>query len=101
MTDFQAVCYGLIQDLTSYLTVSNSPHLVLLPWFTGWPDPGLAFDVALHWGTLLAAIVYFRADIAEFLLAFRRSFVGIRTYQTRLPWQIIVATVPGAVLGYV
>src|SRR5882672_8296339 len=100
MTAFQAVVYGLVQGLTEFLPVSSSAHLILLPWFTGWPDPGLAFDVGLHLGTLVAAMVYFWQDILEFLKAFGRSLVGIRNYQTRLPWQIIAATVPGAVFGF-
>ena len=62
MTSFQALVLGLIQGLTEFLPVSSSAHLSLAPWLFGWQDPGLAFDVALHFGTLVAVIWYFRAE---------------------------------------
>ena len=53
---------GLIQGLSEFLPISSSAHLILAPWFFGWPDPGLTFDVALHVGTLVAVAVYFWRD---------------------------------------
>src|SRR6185436_17503240 len=54
MNIFQAIVFGLVQGITEFLPVSSTAHLILLPWFMGWPDPGLSFDVALHLGTLIA-----------------------------------------------
>jgi len=54
MSLIQAIILALVQALTEFLPVSSTAHLVLFPWLLNWPDPGLAFDVALHAGTLLA-----------------------------------------------
>ena len=62
MTHLQGLVYGAVQGLTEFLPVSSSAHLVLLPWFLRWEDPGLGFDVALHAGTLLAVLWYFWSD---------------------------------------
>ena len=62
MTVFQALVLGLIQGLSEFLPISSSAHLTLAPWLFHWEDPGLAFDVALHFGTLLAVLWYFRAE---------------------------------------
>ena len=51
---FQAIIYGIVQGLTEFLPVSSTAHLVLLPWFAGWQDPGMSFDIALHLGTLFS-----------------------------------------------
>lgn len=59
----QAVVLGVVQGLTEFLPVSSTAHLVLVPWWLGWPDPGLGFDVALHLGTLLAVCVWFRREL--------------------------------------
>jgi undecaprenyl-diphosphatase len=99
MSILQTIALGLIQGLTEFLPVSSSAHLVLLPFFTGWPDPGLGFDVALHWGTLLAVVVYFRADLFALIRDAFRSLGGARGPEYRLPWQIAAATVPGVVAG--
>lgn len=97
----QAVFYGIVQGVTEFLPVSSSAHLVLLPWLFGWPDPGLGFDVALHWGTLAGVILYFRRDVTQMTLNFIASFRGLKTPEHHLPWQIIVATIPGALLGLI
>ncbi|HYK64261.1 MAG TPA: undecaprenyl-diphosphate phosphatase, partial [Patescibacteria group bacterium] len=59
---FQAIVLGIVQGLTEFLPVSSSAHLIIIPWLFGWSDPGLAFDVALHLGTLLALLVYYWRD---------------------------------------
>src|SRR5260370_36833082 len=59
-TEFHAIVLGIIQGLTEFLPVSSSAHLTLTPWLFGWSDPGLAFDVALHLGSLVALLVYYR-----------------------------------------
>lgn len=100
----KALILGIVQGLTEFLPVSSTAHLILFPWAFGWDDPilnSLTFDVALHLGTLVAVLVYFRRDWARLVLAFFSS-VGNRRISTpdeRMVWLIIMATVPAAVLG--
>lgn len=101
MSALQAIVYGLIQGLTEFLPVSSSAHLILLPFLTGWPDMGLGFDVALHWGTLLAVLIYFRFDIGRLFLDFLGLTQGQRRPENKLPLYIILGTIPGAALGFV
>ena len=78
MTTVQAVILGLVQGLGEFLPISSSAHLVLVPWLFGWQDPGLTFDIALHIGTLVAVVLYFRKELAQFLEAeVRHKEVGI------------------------
>src|SRR5712692_4106330 len=100
MTIFQAIIYGTVQGLTEFLPISSTAHLILLPWAAGWPDPGLSFDVALHLGTLVALLIYFRAD----WIALIGSALGTIRGRTQAPdarmvMFIIVGTIPGAVAG--
>src|SRR5919204_2972971 len=100
MTIFQAIVFGAVQGLTEFLPISSTAHLILLPWALGWPDPGLSFDVALHLGTLVALLIYFRAD----WIALIKSALGILRGRTQAPdarmaMQIVVATIPGALAG--
>ena len=97
MTVFQAFILGLAQGLAEFLPISSSAHLVLLPWLLRWPDPGLAFDVALHLGTLQAVIAYFWR---EWLILLRHGFGnGLKTKEGRLFWYLIIASLPGALTG--
>src|SRR6185436_19896688 len=100
MTIFQAIIFGAVQGLTEFLPISSTAHLILLPWFMGWPDPGLAFDVALHLGTLVALLIYFRAE----WIALITSALGLVRGRTQSPdarmaMFIVAATIPGAVAG--
>ena len=77
MHPFQAVVLALVQAATEFLPVSSSAHLVLVPWLLGWRDQGLLFDVALHFGTVLAVLTYFfRTWIRLFFLAFGRKVLA-------------------------
>ncbi|PYP64940.1 MAG: UDP-diphosphatase, partial [Gemmatimonadetes bacterium] len=78
MTVFQALVLGIIQGLSEFLPISSSAHLALAPWILHWPDPGLAFDVALHFGTLLAVLWYFRAEWIALLVAAKDILVKRR-----------------------
>ncbi|MFB3905634.1 MAG: undecaprenyl-diphosphate phosphatase [Acidobacteriota bacterium] len=64
-TLWQSIVLGVLQGLTEFLPISSSAHLILVPWLLGWPAMGLTFDVALHAGTLLAVVVYFRQDLLD------------------------------------
>jgi len=94
-TELQALILGAVQGLTEFLPVSSSAHLVLLPWLFGWEDPGLAFDVALHLGTLLALLIYYWRE----WLAMAFSVVRPDPPSRRLLILLIVASIPGAVIG--
>ena len=101
MTTIQAVILGLIQGLTEFLPISSSAHLSLAPVVFGWKDPGLAFDVALHFGTLIAVLWYFRKQWAELLVA-AGQIVGTRridTIEKKRVMFLILATIPGAIGG--
>lgn len=90
---FQAFWLALLQGLTEFLPVSSSGHLVLLPKLVGWPDQGLAFDVAVHVGTLLAVLIYFREEVRELLRDWAGTLAGRPpTPYSRLAWAIFVAT---------
>ena len=64
MTNLQVIILAIVQGLTEFLPISSSGHLVFVPYFFDWADQGLAFDVAVHFGSLLAVILFFRKDIA-------------------------------------
>lgn len=67
MPIYQVVILGLVQGLTEFLPISSSAHLALAPWLFGWKDPGLSFDIALHFGTLIAVLLYFFRDWIQIL----------------------------------
>lgn len=100
MNLLHAALLGLIQGATEVLPISSSGHLILIPRLLGWPDSGLTFDVALHFGTFLAIFIYFRKDVATLV---RDGLTGL--YQPgeqktlRLPWMIVLASLPAAVAG--
>ena len=91
---------ALIQGATEYLPISSSAHLILLPYFLGWNDQGLAFDIAVHVGTLFASIIYFRSDISRIFVSWLRSLRGRHSDgDSQMGWFIIVASLPVAVAG--
>jgi undecaprenyl-diphosphatase len=95
----QAITFGIIQGLTEFLPVSSSAHLTLLPFFTGWQDPGLAFDVALHWGTLMAVLLYFWKDVGQLVQGVLGFAKGKRDFENKFPFMIALATIPGVISG--
>ena len=101
MPIYQAVVLAIVQGLTEFLPISSTAHLILVPWFLGWRDPGLAFDIAVHGGTLTAVMVYFYRDWMDLF----RALVGWGTLDEirrnrRFLLLLIVATLPGATAGY-
>lgn len=99
-----AIVLGITQGLSEFLPISSSGHLILVPWLFGWDDfagqPSLekTFDVALHLGTLVGAIAYFRADVLRYLRAGFRRDAG-RTVDGRLAWLIVASAVPASITG--
>jgi len=100
MTWLQVIVLAIVQGLTEFLPISSSGHLVLVPSAAGWTDQGLAFDVAVHFGSLLAVCVYFRDDI---LALFRGSGQLLKlqsqTLESRMALAIGIGTVPAALAG--
>jgi undecaprenyl-diphosphatase len=101
MTVFQALVLGIVQGLAEFLPISSSAHLALAPWVFGWRDPGLAFDVALHVGTLVAVLWYFNQEWRTLAAALVRI---VRTRRTdtdeeRRVVYLVIATIPGALAG--
>ena len=91
---------GAVQGLTEVLPISSSAHLILIPKFLNWPASGLTFDVALHVGTFLAIALYFWRDIIELIGNFLDACRGgLDTPARRMPFYIMVATVPAAIAG--
>ncbi|MCG9678256.1 undecaprenyl-diphosphate phosphatase [Vibrio sp. Isolate24] len=100
MSYFEAFILALIQGLTEFLPISSSAHLILPSAILGWEDQGLAFDVAVHVGTLAAVMIYFRSEVVALLSAFFASiFKGDRSKEAKLAWMIILATIPACVFG--
>lgn len=106
MSYLESFILGLVQGLGEFLPISSSAHLVIAPWFFDFHDPGLAFDVALHLGTLIAILFYFWKDwraIAEgsfkFLLGKNPAEKSRHRPSWNMLWYLVVATVPGALAG--
>lgn len=97
---WQAVVLAILQGLTEFLPISSSAHLILPSHLLGWPDQGLAFDVAVHVGTLVAVMAYFRHDIIKLTKGFLDStFLAKPNMDGKLAWCIILATLPAGFLG--
>jgi undecaprenyl-diphosphatase len=107
LSNWQALALGIVQGLTEFLPISSSGHLILVPWAAEWTylqaddDFNQTFDVALHLGTLLAVVFYFRYDIVRLVAAWvttvRRR--RIESPDERVAWLVAVATVPAAFVG--
>lgn len=96
----QIVLLSIVQGLTEFLPVSSSAHLILVPVLTDWPDQGLAFDVALHLGSLMAVVLYFRDELAAMTTSWCCSLAGRGTDEdARLAWWVVLATIPVCVVG--
>ena len=102
MTWLQSVVLALIQGITEFLPVSSSAHLILVPVLTGWRDQGLDFDVVVHAGTLVAILVYFRAQLGAMARDWLASLTGAdATRDSRLAWWVIVGTIPAGLTGFI
>jgi undecaprenyl-diphosphatase len=108
LTIFQAILLGVVQGLTEFLPVSSTAHLILTPWLLGWAtDPAFArsvfaFNVLVQWGTLVGVFAYFWRDIGAIV---RGVLIGLargkpfETFEARLGWWVIVATIPALIVG--
>ena len=114
---YQAVVLAIVQGLTEFLPVSSTAHLWIVPWILKWNDPGLTFDVALHAGTLVAALLYFwrywlemikmvlgigAGDDSKFKIQDSKSSAGpmaLLGENRQLFWFLVIATIPGGIAG--
>src|ERR1700676_5307295 len=102
---YQAIILALVPALTEFLPVSSTAHLTLVPWIMHWPDPGLAFDVALHAGTLVAVLLYFFKDwVTLVLCGFGMKYPAAASTEEisqhrRLFWYMVIGTIPGGIAG--
>lgn len=101
MDIIQVIILALVQGLTEFLPISSSAHLILVPIITGWPDQGLAFDVAVHAGTLTAVVMYFRKELAKMLVEWLGSLRGRHTPDSRLAWAVLFGTIPVGLAGLI
>jgi len=103
LTEIQVIVLALIQGLTEFLPISSSAHLILPSQLLGWPDQGLAFDVAVHVGSLLAVLVYFRSEVYTMAEHWLRHLARQPhdAEHRRLAWWVILGTIPAGLLGLV
>jgi undecaprenyl-diphosphatase len=107
LSDWQALVLGLVQGATELLPISSSGHLILVPWLGGWTyleehdEFNQTFDVALHLGTLVAVVAYFRHEVVAYVIAWFRTLRTrrIETADERIAWFVFVATIPAALAG--
>jgi undecaprenyl-diphosphatase len=100
LTTLQIIILAIVQGLTEFLPISSSGHLVLAPYLFEWADQGLAFDVAVHFGSLVAVCIFFRKDIASLLAGSLQVVRGnMKTPESRMALAIALATIPAALAG--
>lgn len=100
MTWLQIIVLAVVQGLTEFLPISSSGHLILVPAFLDWSDQGLAFDVAVHFGSLIAVLVFFRNDISGLIHGVGDVLAGrADTLQARMAWCVGIGTIPAAIAG--
>jgi len=96
----QAIILAIVQGLSEFLPISSSGHLILAPHFFGWTDQGLAFDVAVHVGTLAAVLAYFRRPLMAMTQSWLASVTGGKSDEnSRLAWCVILGTIPVGLVG--
>ncbi|MFQ3198750.1 MAG: undecaprenyl-diphosphatase [Paraglaciecola sp.] len=101
MTLTEIIILAIIQGITEFLPISSSAHLILPSILLGWDNQGLAFDVAVHVGSLFAVMIYFRNDIVRMLVAwFGAGFSSHQTDDSKLAWWVIIATIPAVIVGF-
>jgi undecaprenyl-diphosphatase len=100
MDTLHAIALALLQGLTEFLPISSSAHLILMPVLFHWPDQGLAFDVAVHVGTLSAVVAYYRVELVVMARDWLLSVSGKEgTEESRLAWYVILGTIPVGLAG--
>jgi undecaprenyl-diphosphatase len=109
MSILEAILLGIVQGLTEFLPISSSGHLIIVPWLQDYrflienPEFNKTFDVALHAGTLVAVVWFFRHDLARMAGGFMRSLHkrAIESVDERLAWTVVIGTIPAVAVGAV
>ena len=97
----KSIILGIIQGIGEFLPISSSAHLILVPYLFGWEESSMAFDIALHFGTLTAVLVIFFGDWWKlFMGAVNKITKGKDSFDNKMFWYLVVATIPGAILGF-
>ena len=101
MDELRILILAVVQGITEFLPISSSAHLILMPHIFGWRDQGLAFDVAVHFGSMIAVLYHFRDEVFCMLKSWVRSIrSGVKDQYSVLAWWIILGTLPGVVIGF-
>lgn len=101
MSIIQSIILGIVQGLTEFLPVSSSAHLNLFPWFFNWGEMPESFDIALHFGTLLAILIYFFKDWIALLKGSYKKLKGEQSKEGTLFFRLVIVTIPAGILGIV
>lgn len=96
----EIIVLAILQGLTEFLPISSSAHLILPSQILGWQDQGLAFDVAVHAGSLLAVVLYFRQEVGRMTVSWFSSLKGNHDKESKLAWLIILGTIPAGLIGF-
>ena len=100
MSVIQAIILGIVQGIGEFLPISSSAHLILVPFLFGWEESSMAFDIALHFGTLLAVLVVFFKEWWNLFIGALNDFKDKkRTTEGKMFWYLVIATIPGALAG--
>ncbi len=106
MTIIQSLILGIVQGLTELLPISSSAHLYIIPWLLKWSESDKfiaafeGFDVALHFGTLLAIVLFFYKDWIKLIKGGWKQIRGEKTFEGKMFWYIVLATLPGGAIGF-
>jgi undecaprenyl-diphosphatase len=98
----ESIILGIVQGITEFLPISSSAHIIIVPWFFGWSEPGLTFNVAVHMGTLLAVLLFFRKDIFAMALALPRGIAAgkpLADPMSRMALIILAGSIPAGLIG--
>lgn len=100
MTIIQSIILGILQGIGEFLPISSSAHLILIPYLLGWGESSMAFDIALHFGTLLAVLaIYFKDWWNLFIGAIKNVKATKKNTEGKMFWYLVVATIPAALIG--
>jgi undecaprenyl-diphosphatase len=99
----ESIILGIVQGITEFLPISSSAHIIVVPWFFGWGEPGLTFNVAVHMGTLLAVLLFFRSDIMAMAFALPKGIAAgkpLADPMSRMALIILVGSIPAGTVGF-
>lgn len=102
MTVIQAMLLGIVQGLTEFLPISSTAHLHIFPWVLNWSEIPASFDIALHFGSLIAILIYFFKDWIKLLVAgFKKAFKKEDSQEGKLFWYLVFATIPAGIIFFI